>query len=99
MVLIISVLISTVLRLVVPATVKGVAWVAIKLLILPLIMGIGYEFIKFAGKHDNIFVKILSAPGLWMQRITTKEPTDDIIEVGIAALNAVITDNPEDDAL
>ena len=70
-----------------------------KILILPLVMGIGYEFIRYAGKHDNLFVKILSAPGLWMQRITTKEPTDDIIEVGIASLKAVLTDNPEDDAL
>ena len=63
------------------------------------VMGIGYEFIRYAGKHDNLLVKILSAPGLWMQRITTKEPTDDIIEVGIASLKAVLTDNPEDDAL
>ena len=64
-----------------------------------LVMGIGYEFIKYAGKHDNLLVKILSAPGLWMQRITTQEPTDDIIEVGIASLEAVITDNPEDDEI
>ena len=59
----------------------------------------GYEFIKYAGKHDNLLVKILSAPGLWMQRLTTKEPTDDIIEVGIESLKAVITDNPEDDEI
>ncbi|MBO5291192.1 MAG: DUF1385 domain-containing protein, partial [Clostridia bacterium] len=52
-----------------------------------------------AGKHENLLVKILSAPGLWMQRITTQEPTDDIIEVGIESLKAVLTDNPEDDAL
>ena len=65
----------------------------------PLIMGIGYEFIRYAGRHDNLFVKILSAPGLWMQRITTKEPEDDIIEVGITSLKAVITDNPEDDEI
>ena len=63
------------------------------------LMGIGYEFIRYAGKHDNLFVRILSAPGLWMQRITTKEPDDDIIECGIAALKAVITDNPQDDAV
>ncbi|WP_308573512.1 DUF1385 domain-containing protein [uncultured Eubacterium sp.] len=43
-----------------------------------------------------MFVKIVSAPGLWMQRITTKEPDDDIIEVGIEAIKAVITDNIED---
>ncbi|MDY5242474.1 MAG: DUF1385 domain-containing protein, partial [Eubacterium sp.] len=59
----------------------------------------GYEFIKYAGRYNNLFVKILSAPGLWMQRITTKEPDDDIIEVGIASLTAVITDNIEDDEI
>ena len=46
-----------------------------------------------------LFVKILSAPGLWMQRLTTKEPDDSMIEVGIAAFKAVITDNPEDDEI
>ena len=71
----------------------------IKLPLIPIIMGIGYEFIKYAGRHNNLFVKILSAPGLWMQRITTKEPDDDIIEVGIASLKAVITDNIEDDEI
>ncbi len=65
-------------------------WLAIKVLLLPVVMGLGYEFIKFAGSHDNILVKIVSAPGLWMQKITTNEPTDDIIEVGIAALKAAL---------
>ena len=46
-----------------------------------------------------MLVKILSAPGLWMQRLTTKEPSDDIIEVGIESLKAVITENPEDDEI
>lgn len=98
-VLLVSVLLSTVLRLVLPDTVDGILWVGMKLLLLPLIMGIGYEFIRFAGRHDGIVTKIFCAPGMWMQRITTKEPTDDIVEVAIAALNAVITENPEDDAL
>jgi uncharacterized protein YqhQ len=62
----------------------------VKLSLLPLTVGIGYEFIKFAGKHDNIFTRVLSAPGLWMQRITTQEPTDDIIEVGIEAIKTVL---------
>ena len=70
-----------------------------KLAILPLVTGIGYEFIKYAGKHDNFLVRFLSAPGLFMQRITTVEPTDDIIEVGIEALKAAITDNPKDDEI
>ncbi len=66
-------------------------WICVKILLLPLIMSIGYECIRLAGKHDNAFTRILSAPGLMMQRITTKEPEDDIIEVGIAAIKAVIT--------
>ena len=67
-----------------------ILWVLLKLLLLPIIMSVGFEFIRYAGKHDNVFVSICAAPGLWMQRITTKEPTDDIIEVGIAALKAVL---------
>ena len=59
-----------------------------KLAMLPIIVGLGYEFIMFAGKHDNIFIKILSAPGLWMQRITTREPDDMQIEVAITALKS-----------
>ena len=51
---------------------------------------------RIAGKYDNIFTRFLSAPGTLMQRITTKEPTDDIIEVGIAALKAVLPDDVED---
>ena len=66
---------------------------------MPILMGLGYEFIRYAGKHDNLFVKIVSAPGLWMQRLTTREPDDSMMEVGIAALKAVITDNPEDDEI
>lgn len=70
-------------------------WIIVKILLLPLIMSIGYECIRLAGKHDNFFTRALSAPGLMMQRITTKEPEDDIIEVGIAAIKAVI-DPPEE---
>lgn len=99
--ILLSILISSAVVLIFPAlaTINRGLWIVIKLLILPFVMGIGYEFIKYAGRHDNIVVKVLSAPGLWMQRITTKEPTDDIIEVGISAFKAVITDNPEDDEI
>ena len=99
--LILSIVVVTLLSLFVPAELKQntIAWMFIKLPLIPLIMGIGYEFIRYAGKHDNLFVKIVSAPGLWMQRITTKEPEDDIIEVGIASIKAVITDNIEDDEI
>ncbi|MBQ8862355.1 MAG: DUF1385 domain-containing protein [Clostridia bacterium] len=64
--------------------------VLLKLLLLPLVMGVGYEFLMYAGKHDNAFVRILSAPGLWMQRITTREPDDAQIECAIASLKAAM---------
>ncbi len=61
-----------------------------KILLIPLIVGIGYEFIKYAGTHTNLFTKILSAPGLWMQRLTTAEPDEAQLEVAITALlNAI----------
>lgn len=67
----------------------------IRLCCLPLVMGFGYEIIRFCGKHDNLLTKILSAPGMWMQHITTFEPSDDQIECAIAALKAVIPENSE----
>ena len=61
----------------------------IRLLLIPVIAGVSYEFIRLAGRYDNWFVNILSKPGLWMQGLTTKEPDDDMIEVGIASVEAV----------
>lgn len=99
-ILIISVIISSAISVAWPQLRdQTVIWIAVKILILPLITGLSYEFIKYAGKHDNVFVKILSAPGLWMQKLTTKEPDDDMIEVALEAFKAVITDNPEDDKI
>ncbi len=63
-----------------------------KLLLLPLVVGIGFEFIAYAGKHTNIFTKILSAPGMWMQRVTTKEPDESQLEVAITALKHAMPD-------
>lgn len=69
----------------------------LRLLLLPVVAGISYEIIKYAGRHDNAFTRIISAPGMWFQRITTNEPDDSMIEVAIAALTAVIPENKEDD--
>jgi len=91
--IILSILISSVVAIVFPVLTdpgNRAWWMIVKLMIVPIIMSIGYEFIRYAGCHQNLLIKILSAPGLWMQRITTKEPPDDIIEVGIAALKAVL---------
>ena len=68
----------------------------IKIGLIPLIMGVGYELLKMCGKHDNVLTRIIAAPGLWMQRITTKEPTDAMIECAIAAIKPVIPENGED---
>lgn len=63
--------------------------IVLRLLLIPVIAGISYEFIRLAGRYDNWFVNILSKPGLWMQALTTKEPDDDMIEVGIVSVEAV----------
>ena len=70
---------------------------AIKLLTIPLVVGIGYELIKLAGRKTNWFTKAISAPGMWLQHITTKEPDDSMIECAIAALKEVIPADPEAD--
>ena len=67
--------------------------VALKLLTLPLVMAIAYELIRLAGKHDNLFTRIVSWPGLKIQHLTTKEPDDGMIEAAIASIKAVL---PED---
>lgn len=66
---------------------------AIRLLILPIVVGLGYEFIMFAGKHDNPITRALSAPGLWMQRITTREPTEDMLEIAIISIKCALRDD------
>lgn len=66
----------------------------LKLALIPVVVGISYELIKLAGRSDGILTRIISAPGMWLQRITTCEPDDSQIECAIAALNAVI---PEDE--
>lgn len=68
----------------------------IKLLLLPLTMGIGYELIKLAGKHDNLFTRIISAPGVWLQHITVLEPDDQMIKCAIAAFVEVIPENEKE---
>ncbi len=68
----------------------------IKILLLPITMGIGYELIKFCGKHDNILTRIIAAPGLWAQRVTTKEPDEKMCEVAIKAIESVIPEDGSD---
>ena len=90
--IILSILISAIVSISFPElTAKRWIWIVTKILMMPAIMGIGFEFIQLAGKYPNKFTKLLSAPGLLMQRITTVEPTDDIIEVAIEAMKGALT--------
>lgn len=71
--------------------------VVIKLALLPAVVGIAYELIRLAGRYTNPVTKVLSAPGLWMQRLTTREPDDSQIEVAVAALTPCLPKRGEDD--
>ena len=92
-IMILSIFIFTAARMLFSALAENLMlyW-ASKLLLVPLVIGVGFEFIMFAGKHDNLFVRILSAPGLWMQRITTREPDLEQLGVAIAAIKAAMPD-------
>ena len=68
---------------------NGVLRLVLRILLIPVIAGVSYEFIRLAGRSDNAFVNILSKPGLWLQKLTTREPDDAMIEVGIASVEAV----------
>ena len=63
-----------------------------KFLLLPITVGLGFEFIMYAGRHNNVLTKILSAPGLWMQRLTTKNPDESQLEIAITALKGAMPD-------
>lgn len=68
-----------------------------KLMLLPLVVAFSYEINRLVGRYDNWFTKILTAPGMWFQAFTTNEPDDEMIEVGIAALEAVLPENKGED--
>ena len=72
--------------------------IAYKLLLLPVIVSIAYEINRFVGRHDNWLTRIMTAPGMWFQLFTTNEPDDSMIEVGIAAVQAVLPEEEGQDA-
>ena len=94
--LVLMMLVSILVGFFIPATLPTVLRVLCKLAVFPLIMGIGYELIKFCGRHDNWLTRIIAAPGLWFQRITVLEPDDSMIECAIAAMKEVIPDDGSD---
>ena len=97
MVIAISILVSTVIFAIWP--VHHVVWRFLAhLAMLPLIVGISYEFNRWAGRHDGLITRILVAPGLWLQNFTTFEPDDSMIEVGIKALELVLPEKKGEDA-
>ena len=93
--LILVVIVSVFLYSVLPWASIGLR-VLFKLLLLPLVMGISYELLKWCGRSDNIATRIIRQPGLWVQRLTVFEPDDSMIEVAIAAVTPVLPEKPED---
>lgn len=94
LVLFISIFVNTVFKL---SWENVMLRVLCKFALLPLVMGIAYELIRLAGKYDNVVTRCISAPGLWIQRITTREPDEEEIECAIAAMKAVIPESGEED--
>jgi len=98
--LIVGVILGAVITWCVPVLQESgyrVIWVIVKILMLPFICGIGYELLKWCGRHDNFLTRAIAAPGKAMQRLTTNEPDDSMIEVAIESLKAVLPDNPDED--
>ncbi len=96
--ILISVIISTIVQMIFPNVYDiAWAWTIAKILMLPIICGVGFEVLKACGKYDNALTRIISAPGMWLQRITTKEPEDSMIEIAIAALKACEPETPDVD--
>lgn len=92
-----GIFISSILVVILPDFIiaRNYLWVPLKILLVPLTCGLGYELIKICGKYDNLVTRIIAAPGLWVQRLTTKEPDDSMIEIAIEAMKSVV---PEDGA-
>jgi uncharacterized protein YqhQ len=82
--------VGIVVAIFIPTDIPILLRVTIKVLCLPIIVGIGYELLKLAGRKDNAFTRAISAPGMWLQRLTTQDPDDGMIECAIAAMNKVV---------
>jgi len=100
--MILVLLVSIIISMLIPSEIAGVEivglWrVLLKFAVLPIIVGIGYELIKVAGKHDNVITRIISYPGVLLQHISVMEPTDDMIECAIEAMKLVIPEDKEKD--
>ncbi len=94
--LILMALVSIVIGFFIPASLPTALRALCKLAVFPLVMGLGYELIKFCGRFDNWLTRIIAAPGLWFQRITVLEPDDSMIECAIVAMKAAIPNDESD---
>jgi len=94
--MILVLLVGIIVGMFIPASIPTLLRVAIKVLCIPVVVGIGYELIMLAGRKNNIFTRIVSAPGMWLQKVTTKEPDDSMIECAIAAMEKVIPGDGSD---
>jgi uncharacterized protein YqhQ len=90
--ILLGVLIGILLRYLLPTHIVDMKWLytLIRLALLPIVVGLGFEFIMLAGKHPNWLTRLLSMPGIWMQGITTREPDEGMLEVAITSLKAAL---------
>lgn len=107
-VMLLSILVFSIASSILLATVPGLAlmegtflyrliMILFKLIMIPLVVAVAYEINRWVGRHDNWFTRILTAPGMWFQNFTTNEPDDSMIEVGIAAVEAVMPEKAGED--
>ena len=94
--LILMMLVSIVVGFFIPADLPTILRVLCKIAVFPLIMGLGFELIKFCGRHDNWLTRLISLPGVWLQHITVLEPDDSMIECAIAAMKEAIPADESD---
>lgn len=94
--LMLMLVVGIVVAIFIPTDIPTLLRVTIKVLCLPIVVSIGYELLKLAGRVENTFTRVISAPGMWLQRITTQEPDDDMIECAIAAMEKVIPGDGSD---
>ena len=88
----IGIVVGMFVRNILPAGTHTLIISLVKLALLPITMGVGYEILMLAGNHDNIITRIISAPGMWVQKITTKEPTLDMLEIAIISTKCALRD-------
>ena len=95
--ILVSVIISTVAQILFRGAYDSAfVWILIKILLIPVTCGVGFEILKLCGKYDNAITRVISAPGLWLQRITTKEPDGGMIEIAVAAFKACSEETEKD---